>query len=70
MSNAPRIVLRPNPGVTTEQAYDARAHAWAFIFECWHAKKGDLHALTNDSTKNWTTGLDKKGIDNADIYGN
>jgi hypothetical protein len=34
MSDAPRIVLRPNPNITTEQARDARANAWRFAFEC------------------------------------
>ncbi len=36
MSDAPRIVLRPNPNVTPEQARDARARAWAFVFECFY----------------------------------
>ncbi len=34
MSDAPRIVLRPNPNVTTEQAHDIRARAWAYVSEC------------------------------------
>ena len=38
MSNTPRIVLRPNPGVTTEQACNARAHAWAYAFSCFNSR--------------------------------
>jgi hypothetical protein len=38
MSNTPRIVLRPNPGVTTEQASNARAHAWAYAFSCFNGR--------------------------------
>ncbi len=53
MSNAPRIVLRPNPSTTkrtTKQVRDARARAWAFVFQCWHAKKGGPHDLINNPT--------------------
>ena len=69
MSDAPRIVLRPNPGITGEQAHNARARVWAFVFECWHAKKGGQHGLTKDSTKECTTRPDKKGTQNADLHG-
>ena len=50
MSDAPHIVCRPQPGITPEQARNARARAWAYVFECWQAGKGGLHDLTNDST--------------------
>jgi hypothetical protein len=36
MNDAWRIVVKPNPGITPEQARDARARAWAFIFECFY----------------------------------
>ena len=32
------IVAGPTPGITPEQARDARARAWAFTFDCY-AKK-------------------------------
>jgi hypothetical protein len=48
MSDAPRIGLRPNLGLTLEQARDARARAWAFVFQCWHAKKGEQHVVTTN----------------------
>ena len=32
------ITLRSTPGTTPEQARDARARAWVFIFDCY-AKK-------------------------------
>jgi hypothetical protein len=27
------------PSITSEQARDARARAWAFVFQCWQANK-------------------------------
>ena len=36
MNDATRIVVKPNPGITPEQARDARARAWAFVFECFY----------------------------------
>jgi hypothetical protein len=36
MNDARRIVVKPNPGITPEQARDARARAWAFVFECFY----------------------------------
>lgn len=40
MSDAPRIALRPNPGITTEQARDARARAWMYVFACFNRRNG------------------------------
>jgi hypothetical protein len=40
MSDAGRIVCHPSPAdVTSEQASDARARAWAFVFRCWQEKQ-------------------------------
>jgi hypothetical protein len=39
MDDAPRILVKPASGVSPEEALDARARAWAFVFQCWHAKK-------------------------------
>jgi len=30
-----RAVHRPHPGISPEQARDARARAWRFVFQCW-----------------------------------
>jgi hypothetical protein len=46
MSDAPRVVLHPKPGITAEKASDARVRAWAYVFQCWDAKKGEQHDLT------------------------
>ncbi len=46
MSETLRIAPQPNVGTTTEQARDARARAWAYVFQCWDAKKGEQHDLT------------------------
>jgi hypothetical protein len=39
MGDARDISLRPLPGVTPDQARDARARAWRFIFDCWQQKQ-------------------------------
>jgi hypothetical protein len=39
MGDARDIVVRALPGVTPEQTRDARARAWAFVFQCWQEKQ-------------------------------
>jgi hypothetical protein len=42
-----QVAIQPLPGVTTiEQARNARVGAWAYVFKCWDAKKGEQHDLT------------------------
>ncbi len=41
-----RIVYRPLPGATQQQARDARARAWAYIFECFHRHEGEGNGST------------------------
>jgi len=50
MGEAGYIAVKPLPNISPEQARDARARAWAYVFECWHAKKGGPHDLTNSSS--------------------
>jgi hypothetical protein len=33
------IIYHPRPDVTPEQARDARARAWRFVFDRWEQKK-------------------------------
>jgi hypothetical protein len=35
MSDAPRSFYREHPGISPEQVRDARARAWAFVFQCY-----------------------------------
>ncbi len=52
MSGAPSIIYRPRPGASSEQARDARARAWAFVFQCWQEKqKGRPTTSGPDSAK-------------------
>jgi len=30
---------RPHQNISPKQAYDVRARAWAFVFQCWHQKQ-------------------------------
>ncbi len=39
MGDPPRMVLRPNPSITTEQVRDARSRAWAFVFRCYESRE-------------------------------
>ena len=38
MPDAPRVVVRTRSEISSDEARDARARGWAFIFDC-HAKK-------------------------------
>jgi hypothetical protein len=50
--------------ITPEEAQGARARAWAFVFQCWHAKRGDLYDLTKDvATQAEGANQGKKGHD-------
>jgi hypothetical protein len=33
------ITLKPAAGLTPKQAHDARARAWAFVFQCWQERQ-------------------------------
>ena len=35
MSGGVRLIQHSHSGITPEEARDARACAWAFVFECW-----------------------------------
>jgi hypothetical protein len=52
MSDAPRIVLRPNPSITTEQVRDARARAWAYVFRCWQEKQKAVEPAPEPDSRN------------------
>jgi len=66
MSNAPRIVLRPNPGVTTEQACNARAHAWAYAFSCFNSRSEQEAATSSVSRPDDA----RKDVQDAGTYSN
>jgi hypothetical protein len=38
MGDARDIVVRALPGVTPEQARDARARCWIYVFDVWNKK--------------------------------
>jgi hypothetical protein len=50
-TNTPRIILRSHPGITPEQACDARARAWAFVFCCWQKKGAETNSGGEDGLK-------------------
>ena len=42
-------IVHTSPSITPEQARDARARAWAFVFQCWQAKKGAHPGAPDDA---------------------
>jgi hypothetical protein len=49
----PQVAIRPLSGVTSEQARDARANAWAYVFRCWRQEQegGPAIAAPDDARK-------------------
>lgn len=39
MNGEQRVVLRPDPGLTSDQTRDVRASAWRYVFDCYERKK-------------------------------
>jgi len=39
INDAPVLGVKPTAGITPEQARDARARAWRFVFDRWEQKK-------------------------------
>jgi hypothetical protein len=58
-----RIIVKSAPSISPEEASNARARAWRFVFDCWEQKKaagevgGEEHARkeSNDVSRNRTT---------------
>ena len=51
MARSSYTVIRSEPGATPEQARDARARAWAFVFQCWQEKQEGGAATAPDDRK-------------------
>ena len=43
------------PSITSEQARDARARAWTFVFQCWQAKKMAAELTPQPDDRDGTT---------------
>jgi hypothetical protein len=54
MSSTPRLMSKPIPGITPEQARDTRARAWVYIFHCYEAKKNPA-AVQPGSARRWAS---------------
>jgi hypothetical protein len=59
MKKRANITYAPLSGITPEQARDARARAWAFVFKCY-----DRHVNGSDGTP-CTTPEDEKEMNNG-----
>jgi hypothetical protein len=71
MSDAQRIIWRPRPDITLQDARDARARAWAFTFDCWRKKVAETNACEDGSkssheTKGGQCDLEKNAIHGAE----
>jgi hypothetical protein len=40
MPDVPDITVKPLPGISREQALDARVRAWGFVWECFRRHEG------------------------------
>jgi hypothetical protein len=49
-SSEVEITYAPRPDATPEAELNALATVFAYVCECWHARRGDPHDLTNDVT--------------------
>jgi hypothetical protein len=50
MGDVSYIAAKPLPRISPEQACDARARAWAFVFQCWQEKqKGGPETAPDDA---------------------
>jgi hypothetical protein len=49
MTDARHIAVKPLPGISPEQVRDARARAWAFVFDC-HVKKSAAGMTSTNGT--------------------
>ncbi len=38
MNEFARIVVKPNPSINADEARDARARAWRYVFDCYERK--------------------------------
>ena len=45
------VIFRPAPRLTPDEARDARARAWAFIFDCYAKKKAAPESRPDDVRK-------------------
>jgi hypothetical protein len=59
MRSAPNIALKLLPGTSPEQARQARARAWALIFDYCHAKKEDAHPGVPDGAMKGSNSNDR-----------
>jgi hypothetical protein len=50
------------PGTTPEQARDARARAWSFVFQCWQEKQKAAFGSRRDARKEDSNGSGKPSI--------
>ena len=68
--DSPRITYTPRPDATPETEVTALAAIYKFVLFDSQTRRGDLlHDLTDTSPKKQTTRQEKKGNENADVYG-
>jgi hypothetical protein len=64
-----RITYAPRPDATPEVELSVLAAVYKFVLFDSQANEGGPHDLTSDPTKGCATRQDKKGMQNADLYG-
>ena len=56
------VIVNPTPDITPEQARDARACAWRFVFDCYEKKKGAPESAPDDAEESKNDRTDSASI--------
>ena len=62
----PQIVMKRALDVTPEQARDARAGAWAFVFRCWQEKQMTTEPAAEPDDPNDVSITNRKEVSDVD----
>ena len=62
MIDAGHTAVTPLSGISPEQARDARARAWAFVFRCWQEKP----MVTEPDVRNDVSITNRKEVNDVD----
>jgi hypothetical protein len=64
--DSPRMVRSPLSSFSLEQTRDARARAWAFVFECWQEKQTVAEPTQPDDRDDTSSVRNTEGVSHVD----
>ena len=62
MASRADTTLKPDAGLTSEQARDVRARAWAFVFQCWQEKQMTTEPVAEPPGRNEVSIRNRKEV--------